>query len=105
MDRKRKNYSLLSERHLRRIIVNNTASDLLHFSNSEHFELRDELLQSDASEDLELLENEFVNRNDELVDNLNESDMVDNIESIMKRKKCIEMIVAIVVKVIQVQMN
>lgn len=81
MNRKRKNYSLFSKRHLRRIIANNTASDLLDFCNSEHLELRDELLQSDASEDLELLQNKFVNRNNELVDNLTESDMVDDIES------------------------
>ncbi|XP_039313198.1 uncharacterized protein LOC113002646 isoform X1 [Solenopsis invicta] len=81
MDRKHKNYSFLSKRHFRRIIANNTASDLLNLSNNEHLELRDELLQSDTSEDLELLENEFVNRNDELVDNLNESDTVDDNES------------------------
>lgn len=84
MDRKRKNYSSLSKRHFRRIIANNTASDLLNISNlsnNDHFELRDdELLQSDTIENLEPVENEFVNRNNELVNDLIESDTVNDIE-------------------------
>ena len=33
MNRKHKNYCSLSERHIRRIIANKTASDLLNISN------------------------------------------------------------------------
>jgi len=77
MNKKRKNYSSFSKRHFRRIIANNTVSDILKissFSNNEHFESGDDEILPNISENLELLENEFVNRNDELVDDLIESD-------------------------------
>jgi len=77
MDKKRKNYSSFSKRHFRRIIANNTVSDILKissFSNNEHFESGDDEILPNISENLELLENEFVNRNDELIDDLIESD-------------------------------
>lgn len=92
MDRKRKNYSSLSKRHFRRIIAHNTASDLLNilnFTNNEHSEIDDKVqldnieddeLQLDNIENVEPIENEFVNRNDELVNNLIESNTVDDIE-------------------------
>jgi len=77
MDKKRKNYSSFSKRHFRRIIANNTVSDILKissFSNNEHFESGVDEILPNISENLELLENEFVNKNDELVDDLIESD-------------------------------
>jgi len=80
MDKKRKNYSSFSKRHFWRIIANNTVSDILKissFSNNEHFESEDDEILPNISrilvENLELLENEFVNRN-ELVDDLIEND-------------------------------
>ncbi|KYM97060.1 hypothetical protein ALC62_12261 [Cyphomyrmex costatus] len=86
MDRKRKNYSSLSKRHFRRIIANNTASDILNissFSNNQHFALEDdEILQrDDIIENLESLENEFVNTNELVNVSLSENDTVNNIES------------------------
>jgi len=45
MDKKRKNYSSFFKRHFRRIIANNTVSDILKissFSNNEHFESGDD---------------------------------------------------------------
>lgn len=83
MDRKRKNYSSLSERHIRRIIANKNASDLLNISNfpniNENFESRDdELPHRNTTENLESIENEFINTNEELVhDDLYNSDIVD----------------------------
>lgn len=91
MDRKRKNYSSLSKRHLRRIISNNTASDVLSILDSTdngYFETEDnELLQLNNIENLEPIENEFVSRNDEFIDNLIESNTIDDIEFNEERKE------------------
>lgn len=82
MDRKQKNYSSLSKRHFRRIIANKTASDLLNCTNDGHFVIEDDnYVQIDNIESVEPVENECVNRNDEFVDNVIESDMFDDIES------------------------
>lgn len=82
MDRKRKKYFSLSERHIRRIIVNKTASDLLNISNfpniNKNFESRDdELPHRYTTNNLESMEEFEECVHDDLVN----SNTVDDLES------------------------
>lgn len=74
MDRKRKSYSYLSKRQFRRIIANNTSSDLLNYTNVGHSVIGDDV---NVQADIEV-ENESINRNNNL---FIETDVFYDIES------------------------